>query len=370
MQHIFILGNNPNLSIAEISAVLPKIKIIKKYNKLLIAERADFNCQEVLNQLGGTIKIGQVISDKVDGGKIIEEIITQNKGGKVRFGLSYYLSQVDKKLGMEIKKELKNKGISSRLVTSRENNLSSVIIKKEKVIDFLVGPEFLGLTCAVQDFEDYSHRDFGRPKSDALSGMLPPKLAKMMINLAQVKSTDLILDPFCGSGTILSEAIVLDYKNLIGCDKSEKAISDTKENLKWLINKSKIINHKSKIFICDVRNLSKQIKASSIDVIITEPYLGPPIKGNESEKKMKKVVSELSDLYLIAFNEFKKVLKDGARVVIVLPEWHLLNNVFGLEIEKQVSNIGFEKIDQNNLIYKRQKQKVWRRINIYKKKSE
>jgi len=32
--------------------------------------------------------------------------------------------------------------------------------------------------------------------------MLPPKLSMMMINLSGAKKTDIILDPFCGSGAV------------------------------------------------------------------------------------------------------------------------------------------------------------------------
>src|SRR5205823_3602162 len=90
---------------------------------------------------------------------------------------------------------------------------------------------------AVQPFEQFSARDFGRPGRDDLSGMLPPKLAIIMINLAANDTISVLLDPFCGSGTILSEALLLGYKNLIGSDISEKAVADTKTNLDWIANK-------------------------------------------------------------------------------------------------------------------------------------
>ena len=92
------------------------------------------------------------------------------------------------------------------------------------------GQQFsLAQTEAVQPFEQFSARDFGRPGRDDLSGMLPPKLAIIMINLAQTPLNSILLDPFCGSGTILSEAVLLGYTNLIGTDISEKAIADSKK---------------------------------------------------------------------------------------------------------------------------------------------
>ena len=80
----------------------------------------------------------------------------------------------------------------------------------------------------MQDIESYTKRDRERPKRDAKVGMLPPKLAQIIINLAagQLPEEKLqnicdiplgepiprrllgqtVLDPFCGTGVILQEA--------------------------------------------------------------------------------------------------------------------------------------------------------------------
>ena len=60
-QFIFILGNNPELSKAEIMAVLPKAKMVATSDQFLVLENEDFEANQILEQLGGTIKIGKVI---------------------------------------------------------------------------------------------------------------------------------------------------------------------------------------------------------------------------------------------------------------------------------------------------------------------
>src|SRR3989344_7958542 len=150
---------------------------------------------------------------------------------------------------MTVKKQLRSLGISCRLVTSRDKILSSVVVTKNNCHEFLVlGPppplsspslkggggikggggsqERLAKTCAVQEFEEYSQRDYGRPGRGLVFGSMPPKLAKIMINLAQLPASATILDPFCGSGTILQEALLLGYQNVIGSDVSTKAVAD------------------------------------------------------------------------------------------------------------------------------------------------
>jgi len=391
MKYIFILGNNPRLSVAEIKAVLPQGKIIDSGQQFLILDHEKFDCQEILNHLGGTVKIGIVFGKKIDEGAVLGSAMSIEAGKRYNFGFSFY-SQKSSGIGMRLKGRLKEKGISARLVTSREAALSSVIVKKEKCHDFLVLPGWFGQTCAVQEFEQYSRLDYGRPASDALSGMLPPKLAKMMINFSEAKSAEILLDPFCGSGTIISQAVEMGFQNLIGSDISDKAVADTKRNIEWLmeklqkpnpndqinqnfkipkagwINNKLVIGHWSLVILkSDINELSQSIKASSIDTIVTEPYLGPPLRGGENEEQIKKIKSNLEKLYLSAFNQFKIVLKRGGRIVIVFPQWHLRGKIFDLNLEDKITRLGFKRLDQGDLLYKRENQKVWREILIWEK---
>lgn len=366
MKYIFILGNNPELSKAEIAAVLPQAKNIDSGKDFLIVEHAKIDCDKIIGRLGGTIKIGIVLGKNPEFGPVLGSASTIPEGKRFNFGFSFY-DQRPSNIGMQIKGKLKEQGISSRLVTSREPVLSSVIITKEKCQDFLVLPDFFGMTCAVQDFKDYSRRDFGRPASDALSGMLPPKAAKMMINLAQVETDNIILDPFCGSGTILAEALAMGYSHLIGSDLSEKAVSDSEENLSWLTKELKIKDTDWEIEKLDARQLSEKMNRDSVDAIITEPYLGKPMKGNESEELVKKIIAELKELYLQSFAEFKKILKPKGRVVIVIPEWHLHGKTHKMNLDLRLNKLGLKRLDEGNLIYKREDQKVWRNITIWEK---
>ena len=43
----------------------------------------------------------------------------------------------------------------------------------------------------------------------------------------------LILDPFCGTGTVLQEALLAGY-DVVGTDLSQKIVDYTTENLSWL----------------------------------------------------------------------------------------------------------------------------------------
>lgn len=363
MKYIFILGNNPALSKAEIMAVLPGAVAQAESEKFLIIDHDKFDYFKIMRQLGGTIKIGIVLGDNPDYGPILGAANSSANKGKFKFGVSFY-NVKKSNFGMKAKTILKERGISARLVESKENALSSVIVTKEKVQDFLVLPDYFGLTVAVQDFKDYSHRDYDRPAADALSGMLPPKTAKMMINLAQADFDAVILDPFCGSGTILSEALAMGYSNLVGSDFSQKAINDTKKNIFWLKDELNVKGLDLKIEKIDVKDLGKALPAGSIDAIITEPFLGKPMRGNERPETVRAIIDELQGLYLQAFSEFKKVLKKSGRLVMVIPEWHIQGEIFKLKLDG-LEKAGWQRIDQGDLMYKREDQKVWRNICIW-----
>lgn len=370
-KYVFILGKSPELSLAEIASIWPDSKISLQGPDFAVLDGISMAPQEAQERLGGVIKVGIVIDTKLDKKALKEHILASSSpSGRRNFGFSWYGTKPDKRLGMELKKQLKSEGIGCRLVESREPQLSAVIISKEKCRDFMVladgkGGVLVAQTMAVQDFRDYSQRDFGRPRSDAVSGMLPPKLAKMMVNLAQVSTDDLLLDPFCGSGTILAEALALGYGHLKGCDLSSKAVDDSAANIEWLAGRLGISKYDCEVFACDVRKLSERLAAGSVGAIVTEPYLGKPIKGFEREAEIKGIIAELEQLYIEAFRQFKKVLGKAGRAVVIIPEWHIGGKVFRMRIFKEVEEMGFKREDAGNLIYKRENQKVWRNVTVW-----
>lgn len=391
MIYFFILGNNPALSLAELSAVLP-CQDGRLINKDLFIWETDneINPDKLIKNLGGTIKIGvfeKVVVAKQD---IHEPILalclkaSKKCSGKFNFGLSDYGDQALKltPIGLTIKKRLKEHDISSRLVTSKDKNLSSVVVEQNKllkkgleiVLSADGGRTFIGHTLAVQDFKNLSKRDFGRPVRDDASGMIPPKLAQIMLNLAEVKDYNgLILDPFCGSGTILQEALLLDFVNVAGTDISPKAISDTKENIGWLKQQYGLENVKTNIFLKNVVKLSESFKSESVTAIVCEPYLGPQRGWND----ISVVKKELELLYSQALREFAKILKPHGRIVMIWPMFfgnkQINPDYYKFEIKNSLiedwAKEEYVKVtNRNTIVYGRAGQKVFREIVVLEKK--
>lgn len=70
------------------------------------------------------------------------------------------------------------------------------------------------------------NRPFFHPSS------MTPKLARTMINLARVKKGDVVLDPFCGSGSILIEGGIMGLK-VVGTDIDSRMLKGAHRNLRY-----------------------------------------------------------------------------------------------------------------------------------------
>jgi len=393
MKYFFVLGTNAALSAAELAAVIdfsnPRLLAT---DFLIVDSPREIFADDLIKRLGGIIKIGRLEAEIKSGDdkkleaeirRVAETRQAAGSGSKFNFGFSDYGKRNfnKKDLGLKLKKYFSEAKISSRFVISREKTLSSVVVAQNKLLKNGVeivlagdGDDILiGATLAVQPFKDLSLRDFGRPARDDMSGMLPPKLAQIMINLAQTPDFQAVLiDPFCGSGTILSEAIMMGYKHLFGSDISPKAIEDTRRNINWTKELYKIEEVKLKLFVKNALDLSKFIKGESVAAVITEPYLGP----QRGMIAFKTVISNLEELYGEALKEFHKVLQPGGRVVMVWPIFYgqrpMTPNFSGFKMLNMIpeplrASEFIKKHNRETIIYGRPGQKVYREVVVLEK---
>ena len=96
-------------------------------------------------------------------------------------------------------------------------------------------------------------------KAHLYSSALPTRLARAMINLV-ASPGDRIIDPCCGSGTILIEAASIGIK-AVGCDINPKLATVSIENLRYF-------HLSSLVLIADARNIK-----GDFDAVVTDlPY--------------------------------------------------------------------------------------------------
>jgi tRNA G10 N-methylase Trm11 len=178
---------------------------------------------------------------------------------------------------------------------------------------------YIGKTVAIIDKKGYNQRDFHRPFQFSKIS-ISPRFARMLVNLTGSKKSQLLLDPFCGIGTILQEALMMG-KNILGLDINRNRVKQTLANLRWCTKSYKlhIKDINKKVLIGDATKLSKYIDKESVDAIATEPILLPSINKNLPIIKIKEMLSQSSIIYNKSLEEMVKVLKPNCRIVITIP---------------------------------------------------
>jgi len=189
-------------------------------------------------------------------------------------------------------------------------------------------------------------------------------LAKIMLNLAGAKEGKTLLDPFCGSGTILQEGIIRGL-HVVGTDNHNKSIQESKKNLQWLIKKHDV-KTRVEVLKVQVQELTKAVKKNSIDLVVTEPEMGPYWKKLPYDEEVKKTIQELVPLYRSLFEELYQVMKPGARIAIILPTFRTFTKLYPMQPSKIMREGQFKQINKP-LEYWHSSSKVRRNIYVFEK---
>ncbi|MCB9798626.1 methyltransferase domain-containing protein [Candidatus Nomurabacteria bacterium] len=367
MKYLFELGHQPHISIEEILTSLemegvPLTWHNRDGNFLSVESDKAIDGTTLMQKLGGTLAVFEHI-DRQD--KKIEDCIVQTLESDSSHKKIFCLRGKDRKIGISIKKALKSNGYPARFIEYK--NTATIFHNKlvENAGYFFVKDGEVFVCRGIQPLEQFAHKDSDKPGFDRYSGMLPPKLARMMINLAGVATPATLLDPFCGSGVLLMEALDLGY-HIIGSDISDRAVEDSRKNIQWRKGEHESLrNLSSEIFCEDVQKLSRKIEPDSIDLITCEPYMGKPLRGGEDVSFLKRQAQELATLYLTAFDEFSKMLVPGGVVVFIIPKFHIRERWTTIPIVDDILSKGFELWEFENdksLVYQRSGQHIAREI--------
>ena len=391
--YLAVLGREPELSNAELESLFGKITYLT--NNLSL-----FNSKTTpdINRLGGSLKLAEKLSEKP------LEFLSKIEDGKITIGISDYSKGASKKSAtleaMKLKKILTRHGRSVRVVlgddavlstaTSLHNGLSG---KNPKKIELIKVDNDYYKVIGVQDIDAYSRRDQGRPARDAKVGMLPPKLAQILINLCgTLKPGSIILDPFCGTGVLLQEALLMGY-SAYGTDISERMIEYSERNLKWSLQDNRksafetVLRRREQEERSAARNdgpaqarrestflLSQgnaiDHKWSKLDAVACEGYLGKPMSKIPSDIELKEQKQECSSIILGFLKNLAPQIVKNTPVVIAAPAWLRENGEYSrLEILDQIENMGYnvENKSREGLFYHREGQIVARDIIILRK---
>ncbi len=138
---------------------------------------------------------------------------------------------------------------------------------------------------------------FRRPVS------LPPKLARAAANLARVRPSDRVLDPFLGTGALLAEAGLLGGR-LYGVDRDSTMVRGAIQNLAHFGLSAE------ELVVGDARRVEFSDRAATFSAIVTDPPYG------RSSSTGGDAVSELIAGVIDRWSE--RLTPDG-RVLLIVP---------------------------------------------------
>lgn len=392
---ICILGRQPALGLAELEA-LYGADAVRPVGES--AALVDANIH--FKRLGGTLKAGTVLTS-IPGtnpqkafswlqSNLADSI--EKVDGKLKLGISLYgLAMPVAKLNanaLSLKKVFKQAGQSVRIVPNTELELSSAQTYHNNLTDergceiMLIRDgdvTIIARATDVQGIDAYRKRDQERPHRDNFVGMLPPKLAQIIINLAAFTLDEergkapahdkqqTLLDPFCGTGVVLQEAALMGYA-LYGTDVSEKMTTYTKQNIEWLFERYPV-KTTERYETADATNHQWR---KPVDIVACEGYLGHPFAAEPSKEALMETIQTCNVIMRKFLQNIKGQIEPGTPLCIAMPAWHVRGTVYHLPILDDLENLGYNRIDfvhanREDLVYHRTDQVTGRELVVLTK---
>ena len=387
-QTVAVLGRQPALGIAELESIFGAAAI-RRVGTGTAAELTLEPSAFPMERLGGTIKAAKLLTylPFTNWGHIeaylamaLPKHLPTIPEGKIRLGLSTYGLNVNLKrqnaTGLELKKVIKQAGRSVRVIPNNASELNTAQVQHNQ----LTGPTGLELlliadgkqvvlaqTFAVQDIDAYAARDQARPKRDARVGMLPPKLAQIITNLASPKAEGRLLDPFCGTGVVLQEAALMGMQ-VYGTDIDERMVRYARDNLNWLQEKY-ALGMDWFLEIADACDHHWQ----AFDTIACETYLGRPFSAIPAPAMLEQVIKDVDTIHTKFLKNLAKQTKPGFRLCIGVPAWKTKTGFKHLKTLDSLEKMGYTRVSfararKEDLIYHRPDQIVARELVVLTRK--
>lgn len=373
MKYLFILGRNHELSVAEIEEFLKKEEnpIAEQTlidNGLLVTVDKPI-LYSTIDKLGGTISIGEVLASGEDE-SIFEELekimIYKGEENKLTYTVWDFSNLYDDCLDY-LKSRFKSekiktsfKGLSGTIQSQegeKELRPSSKLIQEEYFIFQEEEKQYFGKITQKCDYDSIEKRDMEKPeRRESLA--ISPRLAKILINLANLKKGETLFDPFCGIGVMLQEAMIQGI-SAVGCDIDKKAIHGAKRNFEWF-------NFNEEDYTL-INFDSKRVNLPEFDAIATEPDLGEVLKKIPTKEKAEKTLKIFEKLMVQVINNSKK--QNKGRVVFTSPYIRIGKKRLSCDILSICEKTGY-KLARESIAEYRGNQIVGRMIYILEKSLE
>ncbi len=396
--YVFILGKNWLLSLAEVLVALTDRGLdfeLKDHSRhaAVIRTRRGLSDDEVVDMqqgLGGCFKTGRVVAtyprtlverafpargrvrraarSRLMRCEWADRVWPSVTGQRIKFGVSVYpmlsgQTSIDLKrlaLGMDewLKERLVERGAKKAVYYAYEGpdrrdpgRPNTALWPQTLARHALLTPPnaeilavltqdtmYVAKTIVAYDSVFQQYRDEGRPYV-AAEITTSPKLCRTLLTLAGARPGDTVLDPFCGTGTLLMEAALRGMR-CIGMDIDPEAVSGTQANLQWLARETgEHIDYT--VILGDAREAAERVPMR-VDAIAFEPHLGPLYVQTPAPAEARRVIRRLTRLYREALSSLSKLLPHSARLAMTVPIVNTTGQPVTVDIMEMTEGTGLE----------------------------
>lgn len=363
----YFLGNTPALSVLELQTVTNSpVNLISPH---IASGPAILSDLALIQKLGGLRKAAVLLKQgaKIELKQLLKDALATISNKNI--AITDYASTNLGKTDLYSLKTTLNRPV--RFVSMETTEHELVMLAHQHVAELNILPVptdpdsvAVALTNWIFDAEDWIKRDRNKPYRDIKRGMLPPKVARIMTNLA-LKGTEgrSLYDPFCGTGTVLAEAALIGVTQLFGSDTNPTAVDGAQKNLDWIRSTYNLSSTNYQFSVADATHPP----FNSVDTIATEPYMGPLLDGRNPLPlaKIKDIARGLDKLYRGAFKSWHKILPLGGRVVMTIPSFAVYGRVIPTISVDTLTSLGYNYI--SSVPYGKPGATVIRNITIFEK---
>lgn len=339
-----ILWKHPQISLAELQLLNPSRHPSSKKGIVLF----DIEDESLLNWLAGIIKIGKVIQEKD-----LPELLKDCK----------IIGIQEETIGKHLKRTIGIRRFKTVKITHTDKEI------REKWIELInLDKGNFWVVTYYQDIPLYEAIDFDKPGRSMQMGMMPAKLAHLLINIGLQGNKDknkiLIWDPFVGSGTTCFLA------NHMGIDTigSDLDIQYAEINKEWR-KQSRFTSHKNiSLFTQDCTEKTSSDRWQWYDkvVIASEGRLGPIVTKQTPKHFVEDYTNKVTKVYNKFFQNILTSQIPNLSICITIPRYIGHHNTIEQNIQKTVEELWY-KFTSIPEVYQREGQQVGRKICIITK---
>lgn len=327
MANLFFLlsGEHENLPVSELKAILETeaytYQILEKLDQAVRLE-AEINCVEAVKRRAAFTRLcaQELFSCNADTSSIttairsarLDEALKPNESFAVR--VKHVKSYSSRLNGMTLEKRIGaiivDKGIRAKVNLRKPSKVFIGVLTSGR---FLFGSKLAEIPAKPFVERRPRKRPFFHPSA------MQAKLARCMVNLAHPKTGDMVLDPFCGTGTMLVEAALISCQ-AVGLDVQRRMARGTLRNLSHFGIKP------VGVIVADARNMP----INKVDSVVTDPPYGT--SSTTLKRTTKQIIEEV-------LKDVLSLLEKGRRICMAAPR--------KIDIAKVGTTLGYKHLESH-----------------------